>query len=151
MPRHVRGSGVGVAADGGTNFVSFSCVFAMSFPDLMRGTADVTCMNVSDFYRRFIKGFKDSGEASFKIRFDPGAYAILKNIYEDNNCLVFPRWQFTFGNCPGDDTAFFRFFGIITKLGMPEKSIDGENVWECDCSVKISGNTAFYVNNVAAA
>lgn len=151
MARHVRGSNVAVAINGDLAFVSVGCVFAMSFPNLTRGTADITCMDVADFYRAFIKGFKDSGEATFKFRFEPAVYVLLKTIFEDDRCLIIPRWRFMFGNCPGEDTAFFRFFGLMTMLGIPEKSIDGENTWEVDVTLKISGKTGFYVNGVAAA
>jgi len=155
---HARGASVLVNPRGVGDGLTLSVgeLFAIMFPGLTRGTAETTVMagtieaqgiagvtqGPNIFYRDYIKGFKDGGEPTMKLRFVDPVYDILFQIFDDDKYV--PQWVYNFpSNRATLATASFLFNAVITKLDLPEKSVEGENVYETDVSLKVFGRPSW--------
>ncbi len=139
---HAKGTQLYVDPDGGTSWDEIADVNAIMPPRKKRGTAETTVMMSPDDYREFIAGFKEGGEPTFKLRFTGDQLEDLDDIFEDGDKV--PNWKITFQKIGAQVTAAqWIFLGVLTDLGMPEKSTDGENVWETECTIKVSGKPVF--------
>lgn len=102
-------------------------------PEKSADTIDVTTIDVTDGYKKFITGFKDGGEVSLGGYFDftdVGQLA-LDASYEagtvDEYSIVFPA---AIG-------ATFTFSGVITKLAVGEANV--KDALGFDCTIKVAG------------
>lgn len=105
----------------------------ISPPEKSADTKEVTTLDVTDGYKRFIAGLKDGGEVTVKGYFDSsdaGQIALDTGFEagtEDTFVIAFPA---TIG-------ATFTFAAVITKFKVGE--VDLENPLEFEATLKVSG------------
>jgi hypothetical protein len=140
---HVKGTILGVDTAGTTTFVAVAKVAAISFPGKTRGVAETTHMTSPDSYREWVKGFKVGDDATVRLRFTKAQYAALDTAFEDDTDTV-PNWEFKFPLVASESNASkMTFKAIIMSLGVAEKSVDGEDVWETEMTLKPTGKPVF--------
>lgn len=140
---HVRGTKLSVDASGGSSYSEIADVAAITAPQLKRATAETTVMQSPNGYREFIKGWKDGDTAGFRLRFVKASYVIMRTIFEDDTTAV-PAWEITFPLVVGEATpSVLVFSGILTDFGMPEFSVDGEDIIEIEATIKVTGSVSF--------
>ena len=126
---------------GGTSYTQYGDLRAIMMPDKTRGTADSTVMESTDDYREIIPGWKEGGEPTLRFAFHKTQYALLDAIFEADTIA---RYQFKFPLLTGEtNNSLFTFLAVITKLGHPEKSTEGDEIWETELTLKISGKPTF--------
>lgn len=140
MGIHVKGTEFQVDSAGGSTYAGDYELVDFSPPMMERGHAEDT--ESDDLWRTFVKGFVDGGEAGFTLRYKSGDYNTLSNIFAADN-LTIPTWKITMSPDGSTNAATITFAGILKSLGMPEKSIEGENVWDVDVTIKVSGAVTF--------
>jgi hypothetical protein len=139
---HVAGTSLEWDSAGGTSYSSLSRVIGIGCPPKERGVAETTAFDAANKYRTFTQGWKTGGEVPVKMLFHKTQYALLDAAYETETAI--PAWRFTFPLLASETTGSrWTYSGIITKLGMPEKSVDGENLWEVEMTLKITGKPTF--------
>lgn len=138
---HVKTTTLDWDSAGGTSYSTLSRVMAISGPPLKAGAAETTNLSSTQSYREFIPGFREAGEPTFKVRFHKTQFALFMTAF---NSDTLPAWRINFPLLSGETTpSRWTFTGFIMDLGMPEKGVDGENVWEADVTIKISGVATF--------
>src|SRR3972149_3346369 len=112
------GHDVDLAVDfaGGTTFVNVAQIRDLSGPGLSRNAIDATHRDSANFWRYFIKGFKDAGEITFDLVMDQdlssqGTAGFLGEWSDDGTSL--PNWRITF---PDGWTWTFR--GLVSGQSM---------------------------------
>lgn len=139
---HVKSTTVEWDSAGGTSYSTLSRLTGLSGPPKKRGAAETTNLSSADEYREFIQGFKEGGEPTLKMRFHKTQYALLDASFEDATQI--PRFRINFPTLSGETTpSRWVFLAFIMDLGQPEKGVDGEDVWETDVTLKITGKPTF--------
>lgn len=136
-----KGTGLSVDTAGGTTFVTVADIAGIMPPQKKRGTAKSTVANSSNDYHEYIPSFKDGGEPKIRLRFHKTQYATLDAAFEAD---TIPNWKQTFPLLSGESTASaWTFNAIISDLGMPERNVDGDDVWEVEMTLRITGKPTF--------
>jgi len=136
-----KGSQVQVDTAGGTTFVTIADLAGLQMPQKKRGVAKSTVAESANDYHEYIPSFKDGGDARIRLRFHKTQYTTLDTAFEADTLLNF---KFNFSKLTGESTASnFVALGIITDLGTPERSVDGDDVWEVEMTVKLTGKPVF--------
>ena len=125
-----------VDMDGGTTYTTIAQIGDLSGPSISRNAIDVTTRDTTPaFWREFIKGFKDGGEITFTLMFDPSetthgtTSGFLKDFEVDGT--VIPAWQMAF-----PDGTNATFDGLLSSFDV---SSPLDDALTADVTVKISG------------
>ena len=126
---------LGVDYSGGTAYAVIAQVVDIGGPNMSRNPIDVTTRDSTNYWREFLKGFKDGGEVTFNVIFDPGlaghasAAGLLSDFNEDG--VTLPAWQMTFA-----DATAWTFNGFLSgqEVGQPL-----DDALTMDVTLKISG------------
>jgi hypothetical protein len=125
---------------GGTAWTTVGQVGDISGPSVERTAIDATTRDTTPAYwREFIRGYKDGGELTFTIMYDPSlathgtASGILGDF--DENGTTIPAWRLGF-----PDATYCTFDGFLTgsEIG---SAID--EALTSDVTVKITGAVTF--------
>lgn len=120
---------------GGTAYATIAQIVDLSGPGLARNAIDTTTRdNATAFWRTFVKGFKDAGEMTFNVLFDPSlashsSAAGLLSDYNDDSTEASFRVTFP-------DAAVWTFGGFLTDFSITAPLDDNLGG---DITVKISG------------
>lgn len=120
---------------GGTAWVTIAQIVDLSGPSLGRNPIDVSTRDTTGNWREFAKGFKDPGEVTFNVIFDPSlaghasASGLLSDFNDDSATL--PAWRVTW-----PDAAVWTFDGFITAQ---EPGAPLDDALTMDVTVKVSG------------
>lgn len=108
-------------------------------PGKSRGTIDVTTIDVSDGYRKFIGSLRDAGEIVLAMNFTAQGYAIMNEDFETD----------TPGNyeivLPDMDETSIEISGLVIDLSL---GIPLDDKITCDTTIKVSGKPV--INSGAA-
>ena len=116
----------------GSQWVPLANITKITTPSPTKDTIDVTTMDDTDGYRRFIGGLRDGGDAGFSMNFDVAAYALLKADFESDTAQ---DYQIVL-NDTGNTTLEFE--GIVTGIPV-EVPVDAAVTNEI--TIKVSGKT----------
>lgn len=125
---------LGWDAAGGTSYAVIAQIVDIGGPTLSRNPIDVTSRDSTSNWREFIKGFKDGGEVTFNVIFDPGlaghasASGLLSDFIDDS---TIPAWQVTW-----PDATVWTFDGFITSQ---EPGAPLDDALTMDLTVKVAG------------
>jgi hypothetical protein len=138
---HVKGTTLEVDVAGGTTYVPLGRLKELTPPPKKRGAAETTNMSSADDYREFIPGWKEGGEPEFTLYFYDTDFATLDSLFESGATA---RWRMAPPVRSGQ-TVPPRFVALawIMELSPPQKSVDGDNVWETNVKLKITGKPTF--------
>ncbi len=105
-------------------------------PSMSRDSIDVTSLDSTDGYRRFIAGFRDAGAVNLTMNFTRDSYDLMKGDYEDPLSkfyeIVLPDYD-----ASGDPVnTSFEFEGLVTELGL---AIPTDDKVTATVTIKISG------------
>jgi len=100
-------------------------------------TVDTTHMGSTDFYREFISGLKDGGEASFQMNFGYIGYSAIKRKFERD--LSPKRWKIVLPDDVANPTTW-KFDAIVTDI--PPNVPTADKV-VADVTLKVSGSSSF--------
>jgi hypothetical protein len=125
---------------GGTAWATLAQLGDLSGPNISRTSIDVTTRDTTpSYWREFIRGYKDGGEVSLQLMFDPAlathgtATGILGDFNQDGT--VIPNWKMTF---PDNSTCVFK--GFVTGSDITS-SID--DPLSANVTVKVTGKPVF--------
>lgn len=123
--------------NGGTAFTEVAFVQDdLSPPGLSRNAIDSTTRDDTAYTRTFIKGWKDTGEASFNVAYDPSAATHgtavggLYAIWNDDTTGL-DDWRITY-----PDASTETFQGIMTAF---EPTAPLDDLMTADITIKASG------------
>jgi predicted secreted protein len=125
-----------LALDGSTNLTTIAQVRDISGPGISRDAPESTARDSTNKWREFIKGFKDGGEVTFDIVFDPDlgthddATGILADLNDDDTIA---SWQLTW---PDDTPTTWTFNGIVTGF---EPTAPYKDTLTASVTIKVSG------------
>ena len=118
----------------------FAQVYSISGPTLSADVADVSDLESEAFYREFVNTFRDGGEVTLGLRFDPaeagqgiatnGFLALFERDIPDN-------YTITWSNTGASTTAFSAF---VTGY---ESSADFDAELDLSVTLKITGRPTF--------
>ena len=121
-------------------FVPIGQVFSLSGPSLAADVVDVSSHDSAGFYREFVNSFRDAGEISMGLRWDPALATHselgdgLLNLFERD---VFNDYEITWPNAAAD---VWTFSAWVTGY---EPSADFDAALEASITLKISGVPVF--------
>ena len=136
----------GVRISMGAPLVDIAQVFSMSGPSLSNDPVEVSEHASVKFYREFAVGFRDGGEVTLGLRFDP---AEATHSEAANGLLeVFERdvpsaFEISWPNPPDDST--WTFAGIVTGY---EPSADFDAALEAQITIKVTADPTFVATPV---
>lgn len=126
---------------GGTSYATVADLAGLMPSGKKRGTAKSTVAESANDYHEYIPSFKDGGEPKVRLRFHKTQYALLDAAFESD---VIPNWRVSFPLLSGESTpSRWVFLAIIAELGKPERSVDGDDVWEVEMTLRITGKPVF--------
>lgn len=127
---------------GGTTWAGSLALVGLNVLDKSKEVAEDTVMEATNDYRTHeTAGFKDGNEVQVRVRYTGATYTVLDGILESD---VLPNWRITLPLESGQSNgATVIFKGHMTRLSVPEKSVEGANVWECEFTIKITGKPAW--------
>ncbi len=119
-------------------FVTVAQITSISGPTLSAEEIDVTCMDVGGGYRQFLPGFKDGGELSFGLVFDPelSDHKTFFGFFENNTQLT---WRVVFNTNNGGaiaDRPYMQFSGFVRGF---ETSAEVGGALTAEATVRLSG------------
>lgn len=126
---------------GGTAFVLIGQIRDLGGPGLQRNPIDSTHRDVTAYWRKFLKGFKDAGELTFDVALDGdlashGTAALSGMLYDFNNDgVTLPKFRVTFPS-----GRIWTCSGMITGY---EPSSPLDDLETADITVKLSGQPTF--------
>jgi predicted secreted protein len=119
---------------GGTVYSTIAQIVDISGPSMSRNAIDATTRDSTEYWREFLKGFKDAGEITFNLMYDPalaghsGTAGILADFYADS---TIPAWRM---QLPGSRNYTFRGFSTAFEVGAPL-----DDALAVDLTVKVTG------------
>jgi predicted secreted protein len=123
---------------GGSTYVAIAQVRDISGPSIERESIDVSHRDTTNNWRKFKKGFKNGGEVTFDIVFDPdvathgsGATGLWSDLLDDTTIHT---WQLDFA---GAGTASFA--GFVQNYE-PENPFDDAQM--ASLTIKVDGEPA---------
>ena len=126
--------------------VDIAQVFSLSGPSLSMDPVEVSEHESVKFYREFAVGFRDGGEVTLGLRFDPAeathseAVTGLLDVFESEDVTPF---QIVWPNAP--DSSEWDFNGIITGY---EPSADFDAALEAQVTIKVTADPTFVATPV---
>ena len=127
------------ASDGGTVYTTIAQVIDLSGAGYSRNAIDSTTRDNTANWRTFLKGFKDAGEVSLGLAFDPslashgtGTAGLLSDFDDDS---TIPNFRITF-----PDATTWTFAGFLTSFE-PSEPLD--DLLTADVTVKLSGDPTY--------
>ena len=126
--------------------IDIAQIFSMSGPSLSMDPVEVSEHTSAKFYREFAVGFRDGGEVTLGIRFDPAeathseAVNGLLDVFESDDVTPF---QIIWPNAP--DSSEWDFSGIITGY---EPSADFDAALEASITIKLTADPTFVATPV---
>ncbi len=120
--------------DGAGTFAAIAAVSDISGPEREREALEVSAHDSPDQYREFVKGFKDGGEVSITINYDPGdtSHEALDDDFEEDDLR-----DYQVVILPGEpDEHTWQFTAMITNIG---DAFPHDDKMEREVTVKISG------------
>ena len=126
------GKGTVMQRYNGATWDNIAMIRNIGGPTSSRETIDVTTLASTGGYREFIGGFRDGGDVSLSMIFDPTTYALMKTDFEDDDLQQYRIIL--------SDTAntTLTFSGFVTELPL---DIPPDDVISCDVTIKLSGAT----------
>ena len=128
-------------SDGGIpTFVPIGQVFSLSGPTLSADVVDVSTHDSAGFYREFVNSFRDAGEVTLGLRWDPDLATHselgdgLINLFERD---VFNDYEITWPNPAADVWAF------SARVTAYEPSADFDAALEATVTLKLTTKPAF--------
>ena len=128
--------GVTITSIGG----AIAQVFSLSGPSLSNDPVEVSTHESVKFYREFVPGFRDGGEITLGLRFDPAedtqsnAVNGLLSIFDLGSLVSFEiLW-------PNTAASTWSFLGMVTGY---EPSADFDAALEAQVTIKLSGAPTF--------
>lgn len=129
---------ISVDIAGGSTYATVGQVRDISGPSIERESIDASHRGTSGYWRKFIKGFKNGGEVTFNIVWDPdltGHGSASTGMFADlSNDTTIPNWRIAFA--PAGTIAFA---GFIQNF---EPSTPMDDVQLVDITVKVNGQPA---------
>ena len=134
--------GVVIAISDGVipTFTPIGQVFSLGGPGLSADTVEVSAHDSAKFYREFVNSFRDGGELTLGLRWDPALATHselgdgLINLFERD---VSNEYEITWPNAAADVWTFFAF---VTGY---EPSADFDAALEASITLKITGVPLF--------
>lgn len=121
---------------GGTAWVTIGQVIDLGGPTLARNAIDSTTRDVPNYWRTFLRGYKDAGELTFNVAYDPslathGSATGLIGDFNQDSGTIFAAFRMEF-----PDATESTFDGFLTGF---EETGDLDALLTADVTVKISG------------
>ena len=114
----------------GSAWANLAGITAMQPPQPSRDTVETTDFASTDMYRTFIGGLRDSGEATFTMKFDKTQ---LETIQSDLDSDTIGQYAIQFDD---SDTTAISWSGWVTAVA-PTSPLD--DVVTADVTIKVSG------------
>ena len=111
-------------------FTTIAEVNTINGPNLSRDTIDVTSLDSTDGYKKFIGGFRDSGEVTLNANWTIGGYVDMKTDFETTSLVDYEIVL------PDTGATTLSFSALVTALGMTTPMNDKVSM---DVTIKISG------------
>lgn len=127
---------------GGTSWASVVDIEAVGLGDLTLPLADITVALSSNKWREKLgECFKDGGTVTLICRFHKTQYATWRTAFAAGTLITY-RWS---GPTLSGETTPTRINGTvgITRLGMPQKSRDGQQYYVYEVDLEHSGAVTF--------
>lgn len=137
-----RGTTVSWDSAGGSSYSALSRLIGMTPPPKKRGAAEITNTLSINEYREFFQGWKEGGEPKLRFLLHRTQYALLDAAFESSAAI--PNWKFEPPLPPGDAVkSNWIFAAFIMDLSPPDMSVDGDALYECELTLKITGKPVF--------
>jgi len=127
----VSGIGVSFRRWDGTDWVELAEVINIGGPTLSRATIEVVSLNVTDAFKNFLSGYRDSGDVTFTMVFRRDTYEVIMEDYESDD-----NGNYEIYIEAAEETSF-EFEGLVTE--MPLVGIAGDSPITVDVTIKIDG------------
>lgn len=138
---HPKGTKLEVDTAGGTTWVAVADLAGLMPPPKARRPAKSTHFESANDYDEFIPGWKDGGEPTVRLRFHKTQFATLDTAFESD---AIPNWRISFPSLSGETTpSRWTFLAIIVSLSQPERSVDDDEVYEAEMTLRITGKPTF--------
>lgn len=140
---HPYGVTIGMDVASGTSYATLGRLIAVAPPAKQRAVADRTNFSSSNFYKEIMKGWKTGMPTTFRVRFERDTFEDLDDEFEDDTDAL-PTFLISLPLRAGEATkSRWAFAAAITNLGVPEMSVDGENLVEVNVELTPSGKPVF--------
>jgi len=130
MSSAISGVGTSFRRWDGANWVAIAEINSITGPNKSRETIEVTSLDSTGGYRKFIGGFRDGGSVTLPMNFIRDTYDTMNTDFESDEL----------GNyeilLPNDDETSFEFEALVTELGL---GIPADDKVTADVTLKVSG------------
>lgn len=143
MAVHPFGATLEVDYNNDAAFEEIAGVVSVSPPKIKVGSAETTVLNQANAWRTFLGGFVDGDSFNFTLRFvgDNGTDNFDEFITRERETFA---WRVVLPLEAGAATpARLNFSGFFTELGIDEYTVDGDDVIDVSCTVKITDIVTF--------
>jgi predicted secreted protein len=113
-----------------SQFENIAEINSIEGPSMSRETIDVTTLDTTDGYRRFIAALRDPGDVTLSMNFRRDTYDKMKQDFESDTPGVYEIVL------PDDDMTSLEFEGLVTELPL---AINVDDKITSDVVIKISG------------
>ena len=129
MSQAVAGKGTEFRRWDGANWVNFAEVLLVNGPGMTRDVIDVTALDSTSGYRKFIGGFRNSGTVTLSMIFRRDTYGTMKNDFESDDLQ---NYEILF---PDAESTSLEFEGLVTEL---PTAIPPDDAIKVDVTIQIS-------------
>ena len=136
-----KGSKVEWDSTGGTTWATLGDLAGLMPPQKKRRIADSTVADSANDYREHLPHYKEGGSPKARFRLHKTQFALLDTAFEAD---TIPNWRFSIPLLSGETTpSRWTFLAIIEDLGIPERSVDDDNVYDVEVTLMITGKPTF--------
>lgn len=140
---HPYGTTIGMDVASGTAYVTLARLVEITPPEKTRAIADRTNFSSANWYKEKHKGWKDATPCTFRLRFERDVFEDLDDEFEDDTDNL-PTFLISLPLRSGESTKSRQAFAaIITRLGWPSKSVDGDDLVDVMVELTVSGKPVF--------
>jgi predicted secreted protein len=130
MSNAIAGVGAKFRRWDGTNWDNIAEINSIAGPNKTRDTIDVTSLDSTDGYRKFIGGFRDGGTVTIPMNFTRSTYEVMNTDFESDALQNYEIFL------PDTEGTSFEFEGLVTELGL---GIPADDKISADVTIKVSG------------